>query len=208
MRAKLIGQRPVCVDVQIVDVGPMHVHLAAAALGAGFEAGLHAGLELCQGMFVRRAHVEVTRRAVGHDVGRLAALGDDAVNALSRTDVLAQVGNRLISEQQAVQCVETLVRHGRSMCRATVVDHLHFRHADARHAGQIDAGGVNHHGRVHPFECARPCHQFLAAAFLLGGCAQQAHAAGQCVGNRMQAKCRTQRRRGDDVVTAGMTDTR
>ena len=65
---------------------------------------------------------------------------------------------------------------------------------------------MQHHRRRDVVEGAGLEHQRLAAAGLLGGRAEQHDRHAQLVGDLGQRQRGTDRRRGDDVVPAGMTD--
>ena len=60
---------------------------------------------------IRGSHIEAARGALGHDVGRLAPVGDDAVNALALGDVLPQRGDGLIGDHQPIQRVDAALGH-------------------------------------------------------------------------------------------------
>ena len=66
--------------------------------------------------------------------------------------------------------------------------------------------GVHHHRRVTPVEGAPFEHEDLAAAALLGRRAEHLHGDAEVVGQGGQSQAGADRRRGDDVVPAGVTD--
>ena len=98
--------------------------------------------------------------------------------------MLAEVGDGLVCQQQAVEGVAALVRHRGGVGGLTVVDDIHFGDADGRHGREIDSGGVHHHGRVDILERAVARHEFLATAFLFRRCTEQRHTTGQLIAYR------------------------
>jgi hypothetical protein len=173
---------------------------------AGFETSHHPRLQLGEFMHVGGADEEAAGGAFGHDVGRHAAVGDDAVDALGVADVLAQLGDRRIGRHHRVERVEPAVGHCRSMRRPAMIDRRHIGHRDGRHGDEIHVRGVDHHGGVGTREGAVAGHHFLAAMGLFGGGAEVAHGAGQTSAELGQGQRRAVADGGDDVVAAGMAD--
>ena len=200
------GERPIGFEVQVVHIRPLEFHPASGRLCAGLETRLHAGLEAGEVRLVLGAHVELANGAFRHDVGRLAALGDDAVDAFRVLDVLAQVGNALVGEQQPVEGVQAPVRHGGGVGCFAVIGGPHLGDADAGHGRQVDAGGMHHQRRIHTVERAGARHHFLAAALLLRRCAEKRDGAGQLILHVVQGERRAQGGGGDEVVATGVAD--
>ena len=69
-----------------------------ARLGAAFEASDDPRPKRRQILRRLGPHEEAPGGALRHDIRCRAAIGDDAVNPLGRSDVLAQRGDRLIGE--------------------------------------------------------------------------------------------------------------
>ena len=74
------------------------------------------------------------------------------------------------------------------------------------HAAQVGAGGVHHHGGVDALEGAGSDLQDLAAAPLLGRCADDGDPAVARLGHRGRGESGAQTGRSDDVVPAGVAD--
>ncbi|MEZ5322673.1 MAG: hypothetical protein R2698_11495 [Microthrixaceae bacterium] len=91
-------------------------------------------------------------------------MGDDAVNALAGSDVLAERADVEVSEHGRVQSVPAQVWCGGGMCGQTRVLDVQLLHGDRVECGEVRIRGVHHHRHVHPFEGAGPDHRDLAAA--------------------------------------------
>ena len=128
------------------------------------------------------------------------------MNALGRSDVLAELRDCLIGGNEGVERVEAHMRHGGGMCRAAVIDDRDFGDADARHGDEIDACGMHHHGGIELVEGAFLRHQFLAAALFFRRRAEIADATGQAAAQFRQCERGAQTGGRDDVVAAGMAD--
>ena len=91
------------------------------------EAVVDALLQPGEAALVGGAHEEQPGGALGHDVRRLAAVGDDAVDALGGADVLAQLRDRLVGGDQPVERVDAGVRRRRGVRGAAAVLDLDWR---------------------------------------------------------------------------------
>ena len=73
---------------------------------------------------------------------------------------------------------------------------------------RLTLDGVHHQRGVDAVERAPPRHQLLAAAALLGGRAEHAHAPGQLAAERRERERRADAGGRDQVVAAGVADLR
>ena len=166
----------------------------------------HALLQRLQRLDRRRADDPFHRGLGRNDVGLVATLGDDAVDSLGRTDVLAHRGNVHVPEHRGVECVATLPRRGSGVGGLAVVLHMQFLQRDRVHRDQVGVGRVHHHRRVDLVECAVPGHADLAPAALFGRGAHDPQRASGLLGDDRRRQTGAEPGGGDHVVAAGVTD--
>ncbi len=143
---------------------------------------------------------------LGDDIGDLAALGDNAVHLLPGCQLLTQQPDGDLGHRGRIGGVDTQKRCGRGMGFAPVVvdpDRGQRQRAGGR---DIHRPGMHHHGHRQVVEDSGVEHQDFSAAELLGRCAQQRNRQVELFGDIGQCQRGAHCRRGDDVVTAGMTD--
>ena len=155
---------------------------------------------------VDRPHRVLQRRVPGDDVGRLAAVGDDAVDQLSGRQLLPQQPDGHLRDGHRVGGVDAQIRRDGGVRFAAAVVHGHLGQRQRARRGDVDRPGMQHHRRRDVVEHPGLEHQRLTAAGLLGGSAQQRHRQPEFVGHLGQRQRGTHRRRRDDVVAAGVTD--
>ena len=114
----------------------------------------------------------------------------------------------MIGGDERVEGIDSALGHRRRVRSRTVVGHVDFGERSARHAHQIDTRRMHHQRGVDTFERARACHQFLAATAFFGRRAENAHAPGQVISKCRQREAGTERRRRDQIVSAGVSDAR
>ena len=113
-----------------------------------------------------RADARPDRRACGpgrctradgvrrHDVGRLAAARDDAVDAIARADVLAQQADRRLRDRERVGGVDAQLGARRGVRRLAVVVDVELGAGERGRLGHVERRGVHHHRGVHAVEGA------------------------------------------------------
>ena len=151
---------------------PLVGHLAAGRVGAGLEAREHTWLQCIEAIEVRGTDVPLRGGVLRDDVRLVAAVGEDAVDPLVRSDVLAKRGHVHVPEHGGVERVPSLVREGRGVGRLTVVLGPDLLDGDGVHRREVGAGRVHHHRRVDAVERAVVGHANLASPTLLGRRAQ------------------------------------
>ena len=87
-----------------------------------------------------------------------------------------------------------------------VVVHAHVRDRADTRVEVFRRCRVHHQRRVHAVERAALEHQDLAAATFFGGCADDRERDAEFVDERCEGEPGADRARGDDVVSAGVTD--
>ena len=176
---------------------------------AGLEAAVDLGLDGVQFVQGLGAH-DVAGFGVGRDdVGRAAAVGDDAVDAVGRVDVLAQQADGRLGDGQRVRGVDAAFGKGRGVGFLARVGHVEHGAGDDGRVDHVHRGGMDHHGRMHVRERAPLQQQNLAARvadFFRGG-AEYADGQTHVVGHCGRGERGADRGRGNDVVAAGVADT-
>jgi hypothetical protein len=142
----------------------------------------------------------------GDDVGLVAALGEDAVDALLGADVLPQRSDVDVAQHRRIEGVAALVRERSRVGGLARVRGGHLLHGDHVHASHVEAGGVDHERGVDPVERAALRHLDLAAAPLLGRRAEHHDAPSRLCRDRRSREARAQPGGGDDVVPAAVPD--
>ena len=213
VRDVAVRHRAVGAHVVVAARAPFVLQPAAGGLRRALEAGEHALTQFIDGRAVAGANHEPSLRVVGDHVGGLAALRDDAVDALVGADVLAQHGDRVVAGDQRVERVQPVPRRGGGVCVAPVeVDDqaLDRRHQRPRPAvqGAAQRAGMQHHRRVDLRERARLDQADLPAPALLGGRAEHDDRAVAFAERRLQAERDGDAGGGDQVVAAGVADAR
>jgi hypothetical protein len=104
-----------------------------------------------------------------NDVGLVSPVGEDAVDALFRANVLTESSNIHVAEDRCIKRVSAFPRVRSSMSRLTIPSHAELLHSNCGHPSEIDISGVNHHCRVDAGESAPIDHEYLSAATFLGG---------------------------------------
>ena len=127
--------RPVVDHVGVGVAVPLVVDRARARRRRALERGEHTLLQRLQRLDGRRADDPLHRGLGGHDVGLVAALGDDAVDPLGRADVLAQRGDVHVAEHRCVERVASLLRRRRGVRGLAVVLHVQLLQRDASPSG-------------------------------------------------------------------------
>ena len=145
---------------------------------------------------------------IRHDVGCVTPLGDDAVNAIGGLDVLAQQTNTHLGHGDGIGGVDAILRKRRSMSGFAVIVHIEMAHREAVHPVRFAGRRVHHHGGMNTVEHAGVEHHDLAAAPFFGGGSKYRDGDPEVVRQCRQCQPRPHRRRCDDVVPAGMTDSR
>lgn len=129
-------------------------NLGAGSKASGFEAAVDLGTkfgELPKGFGTD----DVFGGSVGgDDVGSCTAIGDDAVDAVGRANVLAEEAQRCLRDGERVGGVYTKFGEGGGV--GFLAGAMHFKHGggDDLCADHVKGGGVNHHGGVDASETA------------------------------------------------------
>ena len=121
---------------------------------------------------------EEAGRRVGRDhVRRLAAVGDDAVDAVAVLDVLAEGVDGGKRDDEGVEGVYAGFRAGRGVRLPAEVLHVQLDAGQRPREDGVARAGVEEHGRVQVVEGAAARHDRLAAVDLLRRRADDDHAA-------------------------------
>ena len=187
-------------------IDPFGLHLAPRGVGASLEAALHPLLERFEAVHLVAAHVPLCCGARRHDVGLVARVGEDAVDALVGPDVLAQRSDSVVAEHRRIEGVAAPVRRGSCVCRLAVVGHVQLLDGDRMERAQVAVGRMHHHRQVDVVEGAAADHELLAAAALFGGRAQDGDPSPEGLGDLRHGDARAEPRGADDVVPARMAD--
>src|SRR5207244_11877401 len=111
----------------------------------------------------------------GHDVGRVAAVGDDAVDAVALPDVLPPEADRRLRDRERIGGVDPELREGGRVRRPARVADLEVPPRQGRRLDHVGRRRMYHHGRVHAREDAALEEEDLAAAALLRWGAEDDH---------------------------------
>ncbi len=180
----------------------------AGGEGSGFEAPVDFGAEFGELIEGFGANDVLGGSVGGDDVGSGAAVGDDAVNAVGRTDVLSEEADRGLRDGEGVGGVYAKLGEGRGV--RFLAGAMNFKHGsgDDFCADHIKGGGVNHHGGVDACETAAFEEENFAAgvAYLFGGGADDADGEASLVGYLGGGQGCADGGGSDDVVAASVTD--
>jgi hypothetical protein len=133
-------------------------------------------------------------------------VGDDAVHAVGRLEVLAQQPDPDLRDRQRVGGVDAELGEAGRMRLTSAVADGQVLDREARQDERLVGGGVDHHRGVDAVEHAGVEHQDLAAAALLGRRPDDLHGEAELVGERREREPGPDRGRGDDVVAARVAD--
>src|SRR5262249_33755216 len=147
---------------------------------------------------------------LGDDIGLIAALGDHAVQARLRSQLLAHLIERHEELDHRVERVDAAPRPRRRMRRLAEELALDLDDPEARPPHERAAAAVDHHRRIHVAEDAGLHQPDLPGAALLGRRADHDDPAveRQRAERRGDRGARAAAGRGDDVVPAGVPDVR
>ena len=193
-----------------VAVGRLERDLEAGAgrQGARLEAVAHQAQDLLHPCPRGGADHVVGGHVGRDDVGGLPAPGDDAVHAVAGLELLAQQADGRLGHDHRVSRVDALPGEARGVRLATQVGDGQLLHGDEGRLGDVLRPGMDHERRVDVTKQPRLDEGDLAATTLLGRCAQHAHAQAEALRDRRQGQAGPERGGADDVVAAGVPDTR
>ena len=139
---------------------------------------------------------EPTGHRLGDDVGGLATAGHDAVDLVPGTELLAEQPDGHLGDGHGVAGVDPLARGGGGVRRSCPLK-CTSKWETARQVPLQALGrpGVDHQRRVHAVEDAPLEHEDLAAAALLGRCAEHLDGDAEVVGDAGQRRGRHRPRR-------------
>jgi hypothetical protein len=135
-------------ELGVGGAGLVERHGRAGGDRAGLEAGLHPRVQLLELRERRGAGVPLPGGALGDDVGRVPAVGDDAVDPVGRLDVLAQQPDGHLRDRQRVGGVDAQLRVRGRVGGRPLVAHVEVLDRQARHPGGLVRRRVDHHGQV------------------------------------------------------------
>ncbi len=182
------------------------LHRATCSIGAGPQAGEDASLELVQPSDRRRTDVPGGSSPSRYHVGSLARLGEDAVDPLVGSDVLAQRGDVVVAEHGRIQGVSPRLRCRRGVRGSPVVGHLELLDGDGAEAREVHPRWVHHERSIDALERPLLGQDDLASATLFAGGTQDDHGPAQLLGDRRRSDPGTDAGGADDVVAAGVPD--
>ena len=195
-------QRAVVRDLGIRRAAGANLHAGAGRERAGLEAAEHLGADLVELAERLGAH-DVARRGMGgDDVRRVAAVRDDAVDAIAPPDVLAEEADRRLGDGDRVGGVHAELGKGGGVRRLAGVVDVEGGPREHRRLGGVDRRRMHHERGVNPGEGAALQEQDLAAAALLGGRPDDADGQADVVRDPRRRDGGTERDRRDDVVPA------
>ena len=146
------------------------VELAAQSLGAALEGTLHLGEHRVDHRRVAGAHVAFEAHVVGHAVDRIAALGDDEVDAhmVGVAERLAQRVNGVDAGDRGVKRVDPLIGRGGGVSLLALVAHHEHAEAvavvgDGKRRPRGELARVDHHRHIDVVELAQTDELRLAA---------------------------------------------
>ena len=122
-------QLGVVAHVRVGRVG-LDLEAASGSQGAGFEAVADLAQQLLQPLGGTGADHVVGPGLLGDDVGRIAALGHEAVDAVVGQDLLAQQGDGRLGHDHGVGSVDAQPGEARGMRLATRVGDGQLLHRD------------------------------------------------------------------------------
>ena len=120
--------------------------------------------------------------------------------------MLPKRADRLIGSHERVERIEACFRTRRGVCAPAVKANGCARIGYQRVGRQILRRGMHHHRAVDIAEGTAPRHKLLAAAALLGRRAEIPYFSRKIVLKRRKREGGSQTSRGDNVVSAGVTD--
>ena len=151
------------------------------------------------------ADIELRHGIVGHDVGSLAAVPDDARHPCVRLHVSPKGIDVVERLDDAVKCVDALPGGAAGMgAFAVEFKPLGVQGVEAA-AGPVLAEGMGHHGHCQVVVPSGSRQIHLAAQRLLGGRADDPHLAAVFVDGLPQGDAAANRQRADHIVSAGMS---
>jgi hypothetical protein len=209
-RGPVGGEEPcqllVVAELRIARTGLGQLPLAPGRQGARLEAcphSLEGAVELGQRV---RAHIPGTTGDLGDSVGRRAGLGDDAVHAYRRGQLLPEQADGDLRDREGVSRVATEMGVGARVGGDAPVDDVEVSHGARPSVDGVSGAGVNHHRERQFVEAPRLQHGDLSAAALFGRGAEHADADAQVGGDTGEGLGGAHGGRRDDVVTAGVAE--
>ena len=200
------GQQLVVAELRVARAGLGQLPLAPGRQGARLEARPDPGedaVELGQRV---RPDVPGAAGQVGDGVGGGAGLGDDAVHAHRRGQLLPQQPDGDLRDREGVGRVSAELRVGPRVRGDAPVGDVEVSHRAGPGVDGVSGAGVDHHRERQVVEAPRLQHGDLAAAALFGRGPEHADADAQVVGDVGQGLGGAHGGRGDDVVTAGVPE--
>ena len=201
-----IGQPGIGFEGVVHRLGLLDAVVAAGGHRAGQEAVAHLGFQISERRRLVGAHRVLQFGARGDDVGHMPAVGDDAVHLLPGRQLLTQQPDCHLRDGRCVGGVDTPVRRGRRMRFPAAVIHLNRGQRQRPGGRDIHRAGMHHHGDRQVVEDSGVEQQDFSTAELFSGRAQEHNRQTQLVGYVGQGQRGADRRCGNDVVAAGMTD--
>jgi hypothetical protein len=189
-------------------LAPAVLQASAGSLGPGAEAGQYPRLQLVQVVVILRPHKERGGSVLGNHVHRLAAVGDDAVDAGRTANVLAESADAVVGHDQCVQGVDPRLGPGRRVGRLAEVLHRQLDQGQALADRGVAVAGMGEHGHVQSVEGAAGGHEHLPARRLLRRRADDQHRAARLRQHRLGGDACPHRGGGDKVVAAAVPDSR
>ena len=174
--------------------------------GAGLEALNHAFAQLIEGYVGGSAHQEAGGGVRRHDVGGAPAVGDYAVNALSRTDVLAHGSDGVERQNHGVEGIDSVFGVGGSVGFLPEEFHFQWDAGQRGDGGAFVNSGMNHQGGVDVFECPMLSHGDLAALQFLGGSTDDLNGSAKLCRGVFGSQSGGNGGGGNQVVSAGVSD--
>ena len=149
-----LGHRRIVAHFGVRLVAAGDREFSAGGEGAGFEAAVDFGAEFGELIEGFGANDVFGGSVGGDDVGSGAAIGDDAMDAIGRTDVLAEEADRGLGDGEGIGGVDAEFGEGRRV--GFLAGAMNFKHGsgDDFCLDHIEGRGVNHHGGVDASETA------------------------------------------------------
>ena len=209
-RGPVGGEEPcqplVIAELRIARAGLGQLPLAPGCDGARLEARPHSregAVELGQRV---RADVPGATGQVGDRVGGRAGLGDDAVHAHRRSQLLPEQADGDLRDRESVSRVATEMGVGARVRGDAPVGDVEVGHGAGPGVDGVSGAGVDHHRERQVVEAPRLQHGDLPAAALFGRGAEHPDADAQVGGDTGEGLGRAHGGRRDDVVTAGVAE--